>query len=112
VRCNPVQRSSSYADLSPLVRQGLVPLTNSNGESWTQGLTGLIDRSSEYYKQVPPLFMAELCLVKGVQTCRHTVLSIVLRHRCCCYCRRCTPAVKACCRRNTSAAAARTPLRL
>jgi fructose-bisphosphate aldolase class I len=31
--------------------KGLVPLTNSNGESWTQGLTGLIDRSSEYYKQ-------------------------------------------------------------
>ena len=30
-----------------------MPLTNSNGESWTQGLTGLIDRSSEYYKQVP-----------------------------------------------------------
>ena len=32
--------------------KGLVPLTNSNNESWTQGLTGLADRSAEYYKQV------------------------------------------------------------
>jgi Fructose-bisphosphate aldolase class-I len=48
--------SSTAADLVSAVRQGLVPLTNSNGESWTQGLTGLIDRSSEYYKQVPPRF--------------------------------------------------------
>ncbi len=32
--------------------KGLVPLANSNNESWTQGLTGLADRSAEYYKQV------------------------------------------------------------
>ena len=32
--------------------KGLVPLVNSNDESWTQGLTGLSDRSAEYYKQV------------------------------------------------------------
>jgi fructose-bisphosphate aldolase class I len=31
--------------------KGLVPLVNSNNESWTQGLTGLADRSAEYYKQ-------------------------------------------------------------
>jgi len=31
--------------------KGLVPLVNSNNESWTQGLTGLVDRSAEYYKQ-------------------------------------------------------------
>lgn len=29
-----------------------MPLVNSNNESWTQGLTGLADRSAEYYKQV------------------------------------------------------------
>lgn len=29
-----------------------MPLSNSNNESWTQGLTGLADRSAEYYKQV------------------------------------------------------------
>ncbi len=34
--------------------KGLVPLTNSNNESWTQGLTGLADRSADYYKQVCP----------------------------------------------------------
>lgn len=32
--------------------KGLVPLANANNESWTQGLTGLADRSAEYYKQV------------------------------------------------------------
>ena len=32
--------------------QGLVPLVNSNGESWTQGLTNLIGRSEKYYAQV------------------------------------------------------------
>lgn len=35
--------------------QGLVPLVNSNNESWTQGLTGLADRSAEYYKQAHAL---------------------------------------------------------
>jgi fructose-bisphosphate aldolase class I len=30
--------------------QGLVPLTNSNDESWTQGLTKLADRSAKYYE--------------------------------------------------------------
>ncbi len=35
--------------------KGLVPLVNSNNESWTQGLTGLADRSAEYYKQVRAL---------------------------------------------------------
>jgi fructose-bisphosphate aldolase class 1 len=34
--------------------KGLVPLANANNESWTQGLTGLADRSAEYYKQVHP----------------------------------------------------------
>lgn len=32
--------------------KGLVPLVNSNGESWCQGLDGLAQRSAEYYKQV------------------------------------------------------------
>ena len=32
--------------------QGLVPLTNSNDESWTQGLTKLADRSAKYYEAV------------------------------------------------------------
>jgi len=31
--------------------KGLVPLANSNNESWTQGLDGLIDRSKAYYEQ-------------------------------------------------------------
>ena len=33
------------------VDKGLVPLTNSNGESWCQGLDGLAQRTAEYYKQ-------------------------------------------------------------
>ena len=32
------------------VDKGLVPLVNSNGESWCQGLDGLAQRTSEYYK--------------------------------------------------------------
>lgn len=31
--------------------KGLVPLVNSNGESWCQGLDGLAQRSADYYKQ-------------------------------------------------------------
>ena len=30
--------------------KGLVPLPNSNGESWCQGLDGLAQRTAEYYK--------------------------------------------------------------
>ena len=47
--------------------QGLVPLVNSNGESWTQGLTNLIGRSEKYYAQVrrtpppPPQITTLLC---------------------------------------------------
>jgi len=33
------------------VDKGLVPLPNSNGESWCQGLDGLAQRCAEYYKQ-------------------------------------------------------------
>mmetsp|Transcript_13703 Transcript_13703/g.38963 ORF Transcript_13703/g.38963 Transcript_13703/m.38963 type:complete len:385 (+) Transcript_13703:64-1218(+) len=33
------------------VDKGLVPMANSNGESWCQGLDGLADRCAEYYKQ-------------------------------------------------------------
>jgi len=33
------------------VDKGLVPLTNSNGESWCQGLDGLAERCAAYYKQ-------------------------------------------------------------
>merc|ERR1711865_74046 len=33
------------------VDKGLVPMTNSNTESWCQGLDGLADRCSAYYKQ-------------------------------------------------------------
>jgi fructose-bisphosphate aldolase class I len=32
------------------VDKGLVPLANSNGESWCQGLDGLAQRTAEYYK--------------------------------------------------------------
>lgn len=32
------------------VDKGLVPLANSNGESWCQGLDGLAERCAEYYK--------------------------------------------------------------
>ena len=32
------------------VDKGLVPLTNSNNESWCQGLDGLAQRCAEYYK--------------------------------------------------------------
>ena len=32
------------------VDKGLVPLPNSNGESWCQGLDGLAQRTAEYYK--------------------------------------------------------------
>ena len=32
--------------------KGLVPLNNSNNESWCQGLDGLAQRTAEYYKQV------------------------------------------------------------
>merc|ERR1712182_49679 len=31
--------------------KGLVPMSNSNGESWCQGLDGLSERRAEYYKQ-------------------------------------------------------------
>ena len=34
------------------VDKGLVPLPNSNNESWCQGLDGLAQRTAEYYKQV------------------------------------------------------------
>lgn len=33
------------------VDKGLVPMPNSNGESWCQGLDGLAQRTAEYYKQ-------------------------------------------------------------
>lgn len=33
------------------VDKGLVPLVNSNNESWCQGLDGLAQRTAEYYKQ-------------------------------------------------------------
>merc|ERR1711869_146149 len=33
------------------VDNGLVPMSNSNGESWYQGLDGLSERCAEYYKQ-------------------------------------------------------------
>jgi len=33
------------------VDKGLVPLNNSNNESWCQGLDGLAQRTAEYYKQ-------------------------------------------------------------
>jgi len=33
------------------VDKGLVPMANSNGESWCQGLDGLAQRCAEYYKQ-------------------------------------------------------------
>merc|ERR1712176_1496133 len=33
------------------VDKGLVPMANSNGESWCQGLDGLAERCAEYYKQ-------------------------------------------------------------
>lgn len=33
------------------VDKGLVPLANSNGESWCQGLDGLAERCASYYKQ-------------------------------------------------------------
>eukprot|EP01026_Neomeris_dumetosa_P068627 TRINITY_DN672_c0_g1_i2.p1 TRINITY_DN672_c0_g1~~TRINITY_DN672_c0_g1_i2.p1 ORF type:complete len:388 (+),score=59.97 TRINITY_DN672_c0_g1_i2:107-1270(+) len=33
------------------VDKGLVPMVNSNGESWCQGLDGLAQRCAEYYKQ-------------------------------------------------------------
>ena len=33
------------------VDKGLVPMSNSNGESWCQGLDGLSERCAEYYKQ-------------------------------------------------------------
>merc|ERR1712054_193268 len=33
------------------VDEGLVPLANSNGESWCQGLDGLAERCASYYKQ-------------------------------------------------------------
>merc|ERR1712094_80604 len=32
------------------VDKGLVPMSNSNGESWCQGLDGLSERCAEYYK--------------------------------------------------------------
>ena len=32
------------------VDKGLVPMPNSNGESWCQGLDGLAQRTAEYYK--------------------------------------------------------------
>ena len=41
--------------------QGLVPLTNSNDESWTQGLTKLADRSAKYYEAVR-LFAQQVCV--------------------------------------------------
>merc|ERR1711871_1814150 len=37
------------------VDKGLVPMSNSNGESWCQGLDGLAERCAEYYKQGAPL---------------------------------------------------------
>lgn len=39
------------------VDKGLVPLANSNNESWCQGLDGLAQRTAEYYKQVQLLLV-------------------------------------------------------
>ena len=48
----PIRR---FLTRSPLCHcrylQGLVPLANSNGESWCQGLDGLAGRAAQYYKQ-------------------------------------------------------------
>ena len=56
------------------VDKGLVPLPNSNNESWCQGLDGLAQRTAEYYKQVQLL----LLLTKSAEgylthKCRHNI---------------------------------------
>ena len=43
------------------VDKGLVPLANSNNESWCQGLDGLAQRTAEYYKQVQLLPVLVKC---------------------------------------------------
>ena len=45
-------RTCSYSVLLAGIKvdKGLVPLPNSNGESWCQGLDGLAQRTAEYYK--------------------------------------------------------------
>ncbi len=40
----------SALPVCPQVDKGLVPLANSNGESWCMGLDGLDKRCAEYYK--------------------------------------------------------------
>lgn len=42
--------SSTWDCAGIKVDKGLVPLPNSNGESWCQGLDGLAQRTAEYYK--------------------------------------------------------------
>lgn len=44
------------------VDKGLVPLSNSNNESWCQGLDGLAQRTAEYYKQVRLWLWLSTCL--------------------------------------------------
>jgi hypothetical protein len=64
-----------------------VPLTNSNGESWTQGLTGLIDRSSEYYKQVPSYrfhFTENCCCCSSAASAFTVQLTCAVLPMCCC----------------------------
>ena len=46
------------------VDKGLVPLPNSNNESWCQGLDGLAQRTAEYYKQVFLLLLS--CFLHGL----------------------------------------------
>lgn len=49
----PIVDVLSKAGMVPGIKvdKGLVPMTNSNGESWCQGLDGLAERCASYYKQ-------------------------------------------------------------
>ena len=59
--------------------KGLVPLSNSNNESWCQGLDGLAQRTAEYYKQVRrPALCVRKCPKSDVSANMVASMSLVM----------------------------------
>ena len=77
MRGSSVLTSANFPYAGIKVDKGLVPLPNSNNESWCQGLDGLAQRTAEYYKQVYS-WQQHGC-VRSMRGCeRHKCLSCLL----------------------------------
>ena len=63
---------TAHARAGIKVDKGLVPLVNSNNESWCQGLDGLAQRTAEYYKagaRFAKCACAPPCFAHHLSTC-------------------------------------------